>query len=205
MKLRRIFPAAAVCFSIGIAVAAAAEPADEDSRRELIYSFGELAASAGDDNAVTGTMLRYAGTSDPETGWSDKVAYQNDGSTETADDALRDYDFSIPFDESVTDRIGVVGYMNDDGELVSSPGSTAAANNTPPDKASYSILYFEKKAYRNAPDMTKIMSERSLSENPEDNEEEELLIAPLSAPFSLLVMILGFGIVVVTYTSRTKD
>ena len=204
MKLRRILPAAALFLSFGIAFAVAEEPFNEDSREELTYSFGEAAASAGKNNAMSTTLLQYAEASDPGNGWPDTVAYQNDGSAATVDDAPRYYDFSFPFDEGVTEKIGFVGFLDDDGEIVLSPGG-AAAGNPPLDKTTYSILYFEKKAYRNAPDTVRIMSERSLSEDPEKDEDEELLIAPLSGPFSLLVLILGFGIVVVTYTSRSKE
>ena len=204
MKLRSIFSAATLCLSVGIAFAVAEEPADEDSRRELIYSFGEAAASAKEDNTMAKALLQYAGASDPENGWPDTVAYQNDGSTETDDDAFRDYDFSIPYDESMTEKIGIVGLMDDNGELISATSSTTATDNSPLDKASDSILFFEKKAYRNAPDLTKITFESSISEDYEGKKEEESLIVPLAAPISLLILIIGFGVILVTYTSRSK-
>ena len=69
MKLRRLFPAAALCLSVGIAFAVAEEPADEDSRNELIYSFGESAAPAKEDNPMARALLQYAGATDPGQVW----------------------------------------------------------------------------------------------------------------------------------------
>ena len=42
-------------FASGVASAVAEEPADEDSRRELIYSFGEAAASVGIQKLMWGS------------------------------------------------------------------------------------------------------------------------------------------------------
>lgn len=204
MKLRRLFPAAALCLFVGAALAVEEEPADGDSRRELIYSFGEVTASAKEDNSMAEALIQYAGASDPGNGWPESVSYLNDESEET-DDTLREYDFAVPFDESVTDSIGFVGFIDDYGERVLPGGSATTAGDSSLDKTIYSIFYFEKKAYRNTPNTIRILSERSLSENLEKKEEDDSIITPLSAPFSLLIMILGFGVLMVTYTSKTKE
>ena len=227
MKLRNLLLVAALFFSAGAAFAE--EPVTQDDVLQTTYDFGTTTKgyyySTNGNNALTVTLLQYAGTAVDESGWTYfVVGYKADGTTQTfyepltlsnenitgreltadeiaalttyrspGDDKLYAYEFTVPFDESVTEKIGFAGRNGSDGKLVYSIVNVAKENDFHfSDKTTKSILFFGKNDFENGKLKAQIMSDGIV------------VGSPLPAPVVTLLIALGFGAMLVMYRNRKQ-
>ena len=151
---------------------------------------------------------------------SDVPAYRSEAGSEPAEDVpegsipfrtsgvdgdeLHAYDFSIPFDDSVTEEIGFTGRFDDDGRPVSFAANTAGSGDSrSSDKGMASSLFFDKNAFNIDSNRARIMSGNSRFGEFED--EKEFIGTPFSIPFALLCFALGLGIILVIHTATGKQ
>lgn len=192
MRLCSIFLAAATILSVGIVSAVAEEPADEETRRELTYISGSPAAVKGGS-----VFSRYF----HQSGNSILASTLPRFSTETDIGNLQVYDFSVPFDNIITETIGYTGRIAAQNESDLPEANAEASDETPVlDNAAYaSILVFEKKVFKNGLNRPQVMSGGLYSSELKD--EEEMLFSHLSTPLTLLLITIAFCIIMVVSTT----
>ena len=229
MTIRSLFLTVSLFLSVGIAFGAAEEPVDEDTRRETTYFLGNVAEAkaplfqffsefqntdaaksesswaydtAGDESDEA-TNLNGDLTAAPA---SQSIAGKESAETGTAalaasrasDNAsfFHAYDFSVPFSDSILEKNGFWGHIDDDNQPVS---ATPLASESADMQRINALFFFDKKAFSNDLIDARIMSERS---NIDDLlKKEETFSSPLSTPFSMLFILIGFGIILVIYTA----
>jgi len=246
----------AVCFSLGIAFAAAEEPADENTRRETTYLFGEVTATEG-----TSTYARYffasaendasdmsrfdydngsAGIESDRNEYSDgykkedviprihAASYSGDtrspqlsaesesattgtasqaasrGPAKDGEDALRVYDFSVSFDDSVSEAIGFTE-SNDRNKPVFFFESTAEQPDNPlmSDNA-YTFLTFEKNTFTIEQNRVQLLSGNSYTDNDEKETIFDIISTLISIPFAMVSVAVCLGLILVAFTSTGK-
>ena len=244
MKLRNIPLSAVLFLFVGIASAAAEDPADEDARRETIYTSGAAAVpevgntyaqyfleTAGNDSLST-ALFRYDGavatedvgyaadyekdgvnaafhddpaSVDDEASPSDAAEKSGETEPDASDvsrapgsDGLHAYDFTVPYEYSITSEIGFTGPEDgaDDPDAAVAESPVAASDDSrASDKGFQLVLAFEKNAFKNSQIKAQFIEGDSRIE-----AEEEAGILSLSTPIALLFVGLGVGIVVVMHT-----
>ena len=252
MNLRNVlFPA--VFFSLGIAFAVAEEPADENTRRETTYLFGDVTTAEGTstyarffyDSAEydASDMTRFGdGSARSENGRNDysdgykkddiiprihaasysgdappprppaesdsatnATAPQTASSDSDGSKALRFYDFSISFDDCVSEEIGLTRRNDGDEPLfpfevvVKPPDISLLSDNA------YSFFAFEKNTFTAEQNRAQLLSGNSYTKN--DNEESifDIISSLFSIPFALVSIAVCSGLILVGFTSAGKN
>lgn len=229
MKRCNIFLAAVLFFSVGIVSAVAEEPDDEDTRRETIYFLGNPVAAQGNyafsqhlyDTAkisvLDETQSKYsviAQTAAGDTPAADKngdntasASLGNALTTHRAYDETSIYDLSKSFEYSFSQKLGFTGQNDSDTASGSTEANAETSDNSKlSDNGAYSILVFEKKAFKNDQNRPQITG-ASGRRNGEIKKKEEFR-SPVSAPFMMLVFLLCICIILVMSTTvgiKLKD
>ena len=116
------------------------------------------------------------------------------------------YDFSIPFDERITEEIGFTEPSDNDDEYELSflkdefmePKDSQLSNN-----GLFSSLVFQKKAFPNSPNNAHILFGGAYDKK--FREKDDSAGISFSTPLALFFFMLGLGIVLVIFTSIGKN
>jgi len=204
MKLRSLFPIAIFFLSAGIDFSVAGEPADEESRRETIYSFG-IPSAAESKNIFSGyffdsagnstravKLLQYKSIAETESIWS---RY----STDDTDNGLRAYDLSVSLD-SIPEKIGFTGRNGNEYDFgFQEIGTEEPDDRQSPDNESNTTLVFEKTISIRKSNRAEILFEDSYISNLKYNNK-----APdtsFAIPIALFFCSLAIGVILITFTS----
>jgi len=226
MRLCNFFLAAAVFLLVGISRPVAGEPADEDTLRETTYSLNDTVAVKGNNSfaqyfndakndSLTIILPKYKGTTETKSLWALYTpGYHNtdtktsfDGSTDPADAQASHpadngisqvYEFSVSFDNSISEDIGRTGQSDDDSLDFLGVVAAGTDDRQLSDNGSSSILVFRKTTPRNSQNRARILSGGSYLN---EFEKEEDFNSPLTTPIALLLLMFGFCIILVIYTS----
>ena len=189
---------------------AAGEPADEDTRRETIYTLdGTLAEGktafdryffgpAG-SKPRTIRLLQYDSISGEEFVRSSYSSGFRPGVNDAATAELRPYDLSVEFDDGIMERLGLAGRPEDDELDVALTQPESSAIQLSDNNGIYTFLAFDKKACLNGPNRGRILSGGVYSKEFDKGEEE--FSNPYSIPTALLVFALGSGVLLIIYTT----
>lgn len=219
MKICNILLAVALFLSVGIIVAVAEEPADEDTRRDDIYTFGNSTAVKGKNaftqyfyntprsNPLTITLPLYKGIAETESGRSlysveNRFTISNANADEAsyADNEMHVYDFDSSFDDSVMEKIGFIGrYVKDNVPDPFLVNARAPEGFQSLDNGTYAVLAFDKKVSKDSQNRPKIMSDGSYLGD--YKETQDYSASPYSAPMSLLLLLICFCIILVMHTT----
>ena len=219
---RRFLSVAAAILLVSGAVsgafsAVAGEPADEDTRRETIYTLDGTVAEGktafdryffgpAGSNPRTIRLLRYDSIAGDEIVWSSYDSGFRPGANEAASGGaeLRPYDLSAAFDDDVMDRLGLAGPAEEESDpdaAPTRPEQFASSSDAllPDNNGLYTFLAFDKRAYLNSPNRGRILSGGVY--NDEFGQGEKKFTNPFSIPLALLFVALCAGILLIIYTT----
>lgn len=251
MNLRSVL-LPAVSFSLGIAFALAEEPADENTRRETTYLFGDVTNTEGtstyarfffdsaendtsnmtrfEDNGSAGIesgrndysagyrkndviprihaasfsgdsrSLSHAENESAKNGTAPQAALPDSGNGE----ALRWYDFSVSFDDSVSEEIGLTRRKDGNTPLFPFEGIAEPPVISRLSNNAYSFLAFEKNTFTAEQNRAQLLSGNSYTDNSEEETIFDLISTVISIPFAMISVAVCSGLILVAFTSTGK-
>lgn len=225
MRLCNFFLAAAVFLLVGLSRSVAGEPADEETLRETTDRHSDAITAKGNNSfaqyfrdakndSLTIILPEYKGTTEANSLRSLYTPGYHNSGTKTPSNAPADpdndaklhvYDFAVSFDNSIPEDIGITGRRDDDIPGFQELLAAEADENQLPDNGSASILVFRKTTPKNSQNRARILSGGSYIN---EFEKEEDFNSPLTTPIALLLLLFGFCIILVIYTSagaKMKD
>ena len=224
MKLRSYHLAAALFLFAGIAFAVALEPADEDSRRETIYTFHSPIATESRktferlfyDTArkedLTIKLLQYSSIAETESVWGSYSTEDHNGGGNTGSAAAPDsdgrvagedgfhvYDLAAPFGDRITEDIGFTGRRGGEYELNFGEAETREPEQYQlPENGASGILVFDKSFFLANENKAQILFGDPYAGDFNDND---VVALPLALPIALLFLAIGAGIVLIIFTT----
>lgn len=174
-----------------------------------LYSIGHIINSKPRGSSDEGSAL----SGDARTSQSDAGSKQAESETTApvanraiGEDRLPAYDFSVPFDKSITEEIGFTDIrdIDDENEL----GFLRSEDKEPDDSQisenrSYSILAFEKRAFHNSPNRAQILFGGDYNKKFKKMDDDEISV-PVAFPLSMLTFAIGAAILLTVFTSAEK-
>lgn len=156
-------------------------------------------SNANDDGVDNDSAARYTA----ETGHAEPES-SNSAENRVVGDMRGAYDFSIPFEDSITEAIGYTGSGDTEtGFGVSEIETVRTVNGQQSDEGVYSILVFEKKAASNNPNRAKILFEEANADM--FNYDDGYNNSPLTIPIVLFFFVLGAGVFLVFFTTINQE
>lgn len=182
----------------------------ETEKVQSLYSAGYISKSKPRNSSDEDVPLSDVKTpqSDDGSGQAETETAAPAGNRVVDEDCFPVYDFSIPFDESITEEIGFTGLYDSDDENElgflrnedKDPDDSQQSENGP-----YSFLVFEKKAFHNSPNRGQILFggdyKKKFKKIDGDDDENSV---PFALPLSMLFLAIGTGILLTMFTSTGK-
>ena len=148
-----------------------------------------------DNNPATVQSTAETGLAEPEPA--------NPAENHIAGDIHSVYDFSVHYENSITEAIGHTGRGDtENGFGVPEIETERLGNGQPPDNGVYSILVFEKEASSNILNRAKIHFEETNADM--FNDDDGYKSSPLTIPIALFFFMIGAGFLLVFFTSIDK-
>ena len=135
----------------------------------------------------------------------DETAAPETSSTSDGNETLHIYEFSVPFDDRVTETIGFTGGDGVDNPLVFAEVIPKLPDNSQlSDDGSYLFLSFEKNAFTNDENAAKILTGDSYDDEGEEESVFDIISKSFTIPFALLSIVVCGGLILVMFTSTGK-